>query len=206
MPGLGTGIHAFLRRNTRRGCPCHRRAKRRRPSDGYDELRFNARGSDSKGGREPSRRIGDDLACGPCFETIRFARLLSMRLCWWIQRACRAVTRAASRTCRRAALRLPPHNSEGWSAARRWCGSPHPWPALRSGRSRKRPGPPVHDADRRAFRRSIAAIFVRGRSRRTDLGPRLPPGANLAPVVQQAPCARIVVSVGRAPEASREPG
>ena len=47
--------------------------------------------------------------------------------------------------------------------------------------------------------------FVRGRSFRTDLGPRLPPGAILAPVVQQAPCTPVVVPVGRGPEASREP-
>jgi hypothetical protein len=32
-----------------------------------------------------------------------------------------------------------------------------PWPALRSGRSLHREGPPVHDADRRAFRRFTAA-------------------------------------------------
>ena len=34
-------------------------------------------------------------------------------------------------------------------------------------------------------------------------GPRLRTGAILAPAVQQAPCARIVVSVGRGPETSR---
>jgi hypothetical protein len=34
-----------------------------------------------------------------------------------------------------------------------------PWPALRSGRSLHREGPPVHDADRRAFRRFTAAIL-----------------------------------------------
>ena len=34
-----------------------------------------------------------------------------------------------------------------------------PWPALRSGRSLHREGPPVHHADRRAFRRFTAAIL-----------------------------------------------
>src|SRR5205085_539412 len=38
--------------------------------------------------------------------------------------------------------------------------TPHPWPALRSDRSRQRTGLPVHNADRRAFRRSTAALSL----------------------------------------------
>jgi hypothetical protein len=49
----------------------------------------------------------------------------------------------------------------GRSADRRWWGTPHPWPASRSGRSRVRPRSPANDAGRRASRRSTAALVRR---------------------------------------------
>ena len=81
-----------------------------------------------------------------------------------------------------------------------------PWPALRSGRSLA--GLPADDASRRAYRRFTAA-FSCGALRLSALapGPRLRTriaACAMTWAVQQAPCARIVVSVGRGPEASRE--
>ena len=53
---------------------------------------------------------------------------------------------------------LPRSSRGGQSAERRWCGTPHPWPASRSGRSPDRQGSPANDAGRRASRRSTAAF------------------------------------------------
>ncbi len=53
---------------------------------------------------------------------------------------------------------LPRSSRGGRSADRRWCGTRHPWPASRSGRSPDRQGSPANDAGRRASRRSTAAF------------------------------------------------
>src|SRR5262249_23585073 len=89
-------------------------------------------------------------------------------------------------------FRPPRNNPRGWSAERR--------------NISRRLAAPRPDCRAPASQRSIAAILRGPLEHRTDLGPRLPPGANRAPVAQQAPCTRIVVSVGRGPEASRERG
>ena len=68
-----------------------------------------------------------------------------------------------------------------------------------------REGPPADDASRHAFRRFTAA-FSCGALRLSALAPGSRLRTGLLPAVQQAPCARIVVSVGRGPEASWERG
>src|SRR5207302_11294135 len=79
--------------------------------------------------------------------------------------------------------------------------APHPWPALRSGRSRVRPRSPADDAGRRASRRSTAAF------RETKISLQLRaglPGAGIgAGPVQQAPCRAVLVPPGRGPGAAR---
>jgi hypothetical protein len=82
-----------------------------------------------------------------------------------------------------------------------------PWPALRSGRSLHREGPPVHHADRRAFRRFTAAILGFGTGGRTGgISPALIPEA-LASVhpalVQPGKGQSHVVGTDGGPEASR---
>jgi hypothetical protein len=83
--------------------------------------------------------------------------------------------------------------------------SPRGWSAERRSLSQSAPfGAGALFAQRaRASRRSIAAIWRAGRNLHTDPGPRLPPEANLAPVVQLAPSAPVIVPVGRGPGASR---
>ena len=90
------------------------------------------------------------------------------------------------------------------SADRRWCGTPHPWPASRSGRSPDRRRSPADDAGRRASRRSTAAF------RETEISLQLRaglPGSGIgAGPVQQAPCRAILVPPGRGPGAARVRG
>jgi len=67
-------------------------------------------------------------------------------------------------------------------------------------------GAGVRNAGRAPLSAPSRRFSCGGRSLRTGLGPRLPPGANRAPVVQLAPSTQVVMPVGRGPEASREWG
>jgi hypothetical protein len=76
---------------------------------------------------------------------------------------------------------------------------------LRSGQSLQRKGLPAHNAGRRALQRFTAVISVEPRSTRS--GRAFLSGLLLVrPVVQQAPCTRVVLPAGSIPEAPREPG
>ena len=61
--------------------------------------------------------------------------------------------------CPRGPGSRPPKSRGGEAPAGAGAERRTPWPALRSGRSLHREGPPAHDADRRAFRRFTAAIL-----------------------------------------------
>ena len=82
---------------------------------------------------------------------------------------------------------------------------PHPVATLRSGQSLHRKGLPAHDAGRRALRRFTAVISVEASlsHARAALLDRF---ENRRPVVQQAPCTRVVLPAGSMPEAPRESG
>jgi len=96
------------------------------------------------------------------------AFLLPLALAIHMSNSRRAKNPKLRRPCSRKARGAPAFpcspNVRERSAERRWCGTPHP-----VGPPRGRAGPssgrelPVHDADRRAFRRSTAAFsFVLG--------------------------------------------
>jgi len=53
-----------------------------------------------------------------------------------------------------------PHKREGAERRKALCGTPHPVARLTASLSRQRTGLPVHDADRRASRRSTAAFSL----------------------------------------------
>ncbi len=100
----------------------------------------------------------------------------------------------------------PPEKSEGVKRREALVRIAAPVARLAVGLSLKRQGPPADDASRRALRRFTAAFWCGAlRLSALALGPRLRTGET-APAVQQAPCAPVVVPVGRGPEASREPG
>ena len=94
----------------------------------------------------------------------------------------------------------PSRGEGGGAPRRRWCGIRRTsWPASRSGRSPFCRRLPVHDADRRASRRSTAAISV--------LGPRFSSGHLLSrPVRQPAPGGALVVTPKWSPEGLPGPG
>jgi hypothetical protein len=79
---------------------------------------------------------------------------------------------------------------------------PHPVATLRSGQSLHRKGLPAHDAGRRALRRFTAVISVEPRSTRSGRA-FLSGLLFVRPVVQQAPCTRVVLPAGTIPEAPR---
>jgi hypothetical protein len=96
---------------------------------------------------DPRLRGDDNLVC----------RLSGAHHRLLIARACEIVRGFLRRP---VAVRAAPGKAEGGEAPR-GAGAERrtSWPALRSGRSPKRRGPPAHDAGRRAFRRFTAAFW-----------------------------------------------
>ena len=79
---------------------------------------------------------------------------------------------AAPILCGAGVRRCPVRPRRGEAERRQALGAERrtPWPALRSGRSLDRQGPPANDAGRRASRRSTAAFSVRRRAALSTAG------------------------------------
>ena len=103
--------------------------------------------------------------------------------------------------CPFCASSAPPEKMRGQSADRRWCGTPHPWPASRSSLSRDRPRP---QRDRPLGRLSALCCGSRHRlSVLPQLRAALPPA--IKPGFERAPRAGVIVPQGRVPKPPGSP-